>query len=121
MTEEKFIQDCLTLSKFTQCYCDNEHKKEKKHSSIINLTYRLKELDTQISYTLCSECESALKYSYTKLQNCPKEQKPSCRKCLEPCYDKHNWKLLSKIMRYSGMKLGYIKIKKMFKSFRKKV
>ena len=121
MTEEKFIQDCLTLFKFTQCYCDNEHKKEKKHSSIINLTYRLQELDAKMHYTLCSECESALKYSYKKLQNCPKEQKPSCRKCSEPCYDKAHWKLLAKIMRYSGMKLGYIKIKKMFKSFRKKV
>ncbi|NLM99553.1 MAG: hypothetical protein GX170_05965, partial [Campylobacteraceae bacterium] len=43
------------------------------------------------------------------------EEKPSCRKCPNPCYEKDRWKLLAKIMKYSGMKLGLLKIRKMFK------
>lgn len=121
MTKEKFIEDSRTVLKFIQCYCDNEHSKLIKQNDSINLIYRSDDLNIQIPYSLCAECEKTLRYSYKKLQNCPHEEKTSCRKCHEPCYEKREWKLLAKIMRYSGMKLGFIKIKNMFKSLKKVV
>ncbi len=114
MTEEKFIEDSKTVTKFIQCYCDNEHFNAKKIKNFIPLTYKSKNLEQILPYELCNECENTLKYSYNRLQNCPNANKPSCRKCSIPCYDKREWKHLAKIMRYSGIKLGFIKLKKLF-------
>lgn len=114
MKDTKFIGDTQTVLKFIQLYCDNNHKNIEKHSETLNLTYKDKELNTPINYTLCSTCKDTFLYSYHRLQNCPHEEKPRCRKCPNPCYEKPQWKKLSKIMRYSGMQLGLIKIKRLF-------
>ena len=114
MDKDKFIHDSKTVAKFIQHYCDNEHSDENKEKGFISLNYNGYDLKKQIEYTLCSECEDTLKYSYKKLQECPKEDKPSCRKCSSPCYDRREWKLLAKIMRYSGIRLGFVKLRKMF-------
>ncbi|WP_373070317.1 nitrous oxide-stimulated promoter family protein [Sulfurimonas sp.] len=113
MKQKKFIQDCKTVSKFIQYYCDHEHIEE-KNDGFIELIYRSEDLNMQIHYNLCDECKDTLHYSYKRLQECPYEEKTSCRKCSEPCYDRPKWKLLAKIMRYSGLRLGFIKVKKMF-------
>jgi hypothetical protein len=46
-----------------------------------------------------------------KLQNCPHEIKPRCRKCPTPCYEKQEWKNIARIMKYSAIKLSLGKIK----------
>lgn len=120
MTEEKFIYDSQTVLKFIQCYCDSEHYKAQKSTDSIKLSYNNKNLKEEIHYCLCKKCEETLKYSYVKLQECPHDEKPSCRKCPKPCYDKPEWKHLAKIMRYSGLRLGILKIrKKLFSHFKK--
>lgn len=119
MTEEKFIHDSNTVLKFIQCYCDNEHFKNQKNKNSIELNYKHKDLDKSIHYDLCQECEEILNYSYIKLQDCIHDEKPSCRKCSEPCYDRTEWKRLAKIMKSSGMRLGLLKIKKLFSGFEK--
>ncbi|MDA7817895.1 nitrous oxide-stimulated promoter family protein [Sulfurimonas sp.] len=115
MSEDKFIHDSKTLLKFIQYYCEHKHENESKVHDTLKLSYENNSLDVTLEYSLCKECEKTLSYSYTKLQVCPHEVKPSCRKCDDPCYDKKEWKLLAKIMKYSGMRFGLLKIKKLFK------
>ena len=120
MTNKKFIDDSKTVLRFIQCYCDSEHFKAQKSKNYIKLNYNNKDLNEEIQYHLCEKCEETLRYSYTKLQECIHDDKPSCRKCPKPCYDKIEWKHLAKIMRYSGLRLGILKIrKKLFGRFKK--
>ena len=120
MTEEKFIHDSKTVLKFIQFYCDKEHDKENKHKNSIELNYNNKELNEELHYHLCEACEETFKYSYVKLQACPHDVKPSCRQCPKPCYDKPQWKHLAKIMRFSGLRFGLLKIrKKILNKFKK--
>ena len=115
MKEEKFISECKTVLKFIQLYCDDKHKIVNKKEGKINLIYKNKNLDISLKYNLCEDCASTFKYSYERLQNCPYEDKPRCRRCPKPCYERNEWKILAKIMKYSGMKLGLTKIKKLFR------
>jgi len=120
MTEEKFIHDSKTVLKFIHCYCDNEHKDAPKSKNSIKLTLDGKYLNEDMHFNLCQRCQETLHYSYLKLQECPHDEKPSCRQCPKPCYDKPEWKHIAKIMRYSGMRFGLLKIrKKIFDRFRK--
>jgi len=114
MTTEKFEKDARTVHKFIQLYCDNKHKKVEKTKGVIKLNYNNTDLG-EIQYNLCSECEKTLNISYRNLQNCPHDEKPSCRKCPAPCYKKEDWKKVAKIMKYSGMQMGLLKIRKLFK------
>lgn len=115
MTEKKFIHDSETVLKFIKCYCDNKHDNNLQSKESVNLCYNNKDLDKKIEFKLCPDCRCTLFYSYAKLQSCPHTDKPSCRTCPDPCYGKNEWKKLAKIMSYSGMKLGLLKIKKFFK------
>lgn len=114
MTDEKFINDATTVLKFIQLYCDNNHKDAPKNSATKSLVYREKDLEKGLSYHLCEACEKTFTISYENLQACPHEEKPSCRKCPAPCYDKTDWKALARIMKYSGMRLGLNKIRRLF-------
>ncbi len=115
MTKEKFIHDSETVLKFIQYFCDHKHQNKDKIDDALILNYNDEDLNIQINYSLCKECEHTLLYSYEKLQECPFQEKPSCRKCTTPCYDRLEWKRSAKIMKYSGMKLGLVKIRKMFR------
>jgi hypothetical protein len=115
LKKEKFISDTETVLKFIQIYCNDKHKDEKKIRENLQLFYLNQDLHVKVDYDLCSTCKDTFLYSYQKLQACPHEEKPRCRKCPNPCYDKQEWKTLAKIMRHSGMKLGILKIKKLFK------
>ena len=115
MTDEKFILDTKTVLKFIQIYCDDKHKDIEKKEGLQSLVYREKKLDIDIVYHLCSACKDTFLLSYQKLQECPWEEKPSCRKCPKPCYERPDWKHVAKIMKHSGMKQGLIKLKKLFK------
>ena len=119
MTEEKFIHDSHTVLKFIQCYCDNEHVENDQNNDSIKLNYKNKDLNEAVHYQLCEQCEEILKYSYIKLKECQYDEKPSCRKCPQPCYDKTEWKRLAKIMKSSGMRLGLLKIRRLFSRFEK--
>ena len=113
MTQDKFKSEVETVYKFTQLYCDNKHKNIKKNNDKLVYSYRDIDLN-QINYNLCDDCLKIFLYSYSKLQNCEYEEKPRCRKCETPCYEKSMWKQLATIMKYSGIKFGLIKIKNFF-------
>ncbi len=117
MTYEKFEKDARMVHKFIQIHCDDKHKDRKKIKDTLKLEYRGKHLG-EIEYNLCEECKDTLLYSYERLLECPHEEKPRCRKCPNPCYEKNEWKKLAKIMKYSGMKMGILKIRKLFKGVR---
>lgn len=104
MSEEKFLKDVKILLDFIEIYCKDKHETQKDLSDL-TLIYNDKTLET-ISYTLCSTCKENFLYSYARLQECPHEEKPRCRHCKSPCYEKPKWKSLAQIMRYSGMKKG---------------
>jgi hypothetical protein len=111
MSEEKFTHDIQTVLKFIQLYCDDKHTHQEEES--IEITYKNKKLfDT--SFHLCPTCKETFLYSLKRLQNCPHEPKPKCGKCETSCYKKSMREEIAKIMRYSGMKLGMLKIKNLF-------
>ena len=107
MTEKKFYDEIETLQDFIGFYCtESKHgKKEKKE-----LTCKHQNFERHINIELCEECFYHLKYSVERLQNCPHDSKPRCRKCPNPCYEKREWKDLAKIMRYNGVKRAFKKI-----------
>lgn len=111
MTLEKFTKETDTLSKFTSIYCNDKHTNQKECNFILN--YKGKEFQKNLQ--LCDECRDILRYGIERLEECPHEEKPKCRKCPNPCYEKYYWKKIAKIMRYSGMKLGLLKIRSFFK------
>lgn len=107
METQKFKTDVEILKNFFPVYCHDKHNNQiKKHYAV---NYNLDVSRFQIS--LCKECHKLISYSLQRLQECPHYEKPKCRKCPKPCYDKQEWKALAKLMKYSGIKLGYIKIK----------
>ncbi len=107
----KFKQEISTLKKFFKTYCKNKHKEQKSIEK--NLTYKKEEIT--ISLNLCEDCLKKIQYSFDRLLECPHEIKPRCRTCPNPCYEKQQWKETAKVMRYSGMRLGLLSIKKLFK------
>ncbi|NLC28295.1 MAG: nitrous oxide-stimulated promoter family protein [Campylobacteraceae bacterium] len=113
MKPDKFYHDAQTVAKFIQIYCQDKHDTEKT-TLPYKLCYQGKEF-MPMHIKLCDICHKTLSYSLARLEACPHEEKPSCRKCPAPCYEKTEWKLLAKIMRYSGMKLGLVKIRNLFK------
>lgn len=113
MTTEKFEHEVNTIHKFIQTYCNDKHKEIDKITNTLNLKYKNKTF--HCTYTLCTSCESILKEACNNLLSCPHEIKPRCRQCKNPCYEKNTWKQVAKIMKYSGMKLGLIKITNRFK------
>lgn len=106
MTDQKFQEEVQTLQEFISCYCHDKHKNTPFE------TFSFKDHAMELNIHLCKECSALLQYGINRLQECSHENKPRCRKCPEPCYEKQQWKLLAKIMRYSGLKLGFIEIKK---------
>lgn len=113
MTKDKLISDTQTVMKFIQLYCDKKHDATLQKDGILEIIYE-NESYLRSYYHLCPECEALLLYSYARLQECPHEEKPSCRKCPHPCYEKSMWKKMAKVMMYSGMQLGLTKIRKLF-------
>lgn len=108
---EKFINELDILQLFFTTYCKKKHKKQNFFSRTINYNDQI----IEIEYSLCEDCNKLINYSIDRLQECKHDPKPRCRKCPNPCYDKHEWKQLAKVMRYSGLQLGLLKIKNIFK------
>ena len=107
MTIEKFEGEVSTLKRFFEFYCKGNHKNASPQK--ISLIYQSKKFNFE--FNLCNECFKTLSYSINRLQECPHHLKPKCRTCNTPCYAKKEWKETAKIMKYSGMRLGLLKIK----------
>ena len=107
MTIKKFEVEINTLKTFYELYCKDKHENQEKTQ--INLEYKSNSFTLELS--LCQDCQKAINYSFTKLQSCPHEIKPRCRKCPNPCYEKNEWKNIAKVMKYSAIKLSLGKIK----------
>jgi len=116
VTFEKFSHEIDTLKKFFPIYCNDKHTGQLKKE--YKVTYLDKEIDFKVN--LCNECHDLLRYAILRLQECPHEIKPRCRKCPNPCYEKDKFKQMAKMMRYSGMKLGLTKAAKRLKNIFKK-
>ncbi len=112
----KFKSEVQTLKKFFELYCKNKHTNQE------NVTHILRYIneDIKVELYLCKECFENINYSFNRLLECPHEEKPRCRTCPNPCYEKKQWKEVAKIMRYSGVSLGLTRINKKFKSIFKK-
>lgn len=106
MTNKEFARELNTLNEFFTLFCKNKHDNQ----NAISKTIIYKNQTFSFSINLCEDCAKLLDYSVSKLQNCPHEIKPKCRKCPNPCYEKDQWKKVAKIMRYSGVR---VKIKKL--------
>ncbi|WP_418184784.1 nitrous oxide-stimulated promoter family protein [Aliarcobacter vitoriensis] len=107
MTIEKFESEINTLKKFYELFCVNKHENQEKH--IVKIEFKNKVFDLELN--LCEECFESINYSFERLQNCPHEIKPRCRKCPNPCYEKQRWKNIANVMKYSAIKLSLSKIK----------
>jgi hypothetical protein len=115
MTNEKFIGEVETLKKFFTIYCKGKYHIQCGQSQI--LEYKNEKYDIELN--LCKDCYTLINYSFDRLKDCPHDEKPRCRTCPSPCYDKKEWKALARLMSYSGLQLGLTKIKKIFKFGRK--
>ena len=107
MTTEKFEIEINTLKTFLELYCKDKHELQETK----NITLNYKSNSFNLETNLCEDCQKAIDYSFIKLQNCPHEIKPRCRKCPNPCYEKQNWKETARVMKYSAIKLSLGKIK----------
>ena len=114
MTNEKFTEQVTTLAKFLQTYCTDKHALGPKREINLELIYKGESLNHSVQAQLCAECEQLFLYTHERLLACSHDIKPSCRKCPHPCYEKPRWTQMAKIMRYSGVKLGLVKLKKIF-------
>ncbi len=113
MTKEKLTTDSVVLHKFMQIFCDKKHNEVGKKEGVLLVEFD-GEKCCDIKYELCEECEKLFLYACHKLEKCPHEVKPSCRKCPDNCYEKPAYKQMAKVMSFSGMYLGLTKIKKLF-------
>ena len=108
MTEQKFVDEVQTLTAFVGHYClNNKHVLEEK--KLFTCKYHDREYYFDIQ--LCQKCLTLFEYSIEHLQNCPHEEKPKCRRCPNPCYEKREWKQMAKVMRQSGIAFGIEQIK----------
>ena len=102
MKRDIYIKNLKDLELFFNYYCEHKHKKiEKKVFSMSG--------DAQLH--LCQECEDLFNYAQTKLSECELDPKPKCRECVVKCYSKMEWKSMATVMKYSGLRLGLIKLK----------
>jgi len=108
----KFKQEVETLKKFFEIYCSNKH--EEQLNIVKELEYKGESV--KVDLCLCEECLEKINYSFDRLLECPHEEKPRCRKCPNPCYEKKQWKEVASVMRYSGMSLGLSRINKKLKN-----
>ncbi len=107
MDQTKYESEAEILRSFIKIYCDGQGHQNQQIKS-----FPCKASEER----LCQECQVLLQYSLERLQACSYAEKPRCRKCATPCYGKKEWKSLAKIMRYSGLQVGVLRVKKMIYS-----
>jgi len=110
MTFETYTREVTTLTTFVSCYCNDKHGDRERTAQNIALHYGTEE-GAPIEATLCDECLGTVEYGMMRLKSCPFDEKPKCRKCPDPCYERPMWKKVAGIMRYSGIRLGVLKVR----------
>lgn len=100
MDAQTFESNRADLLRFFPLYCDAKHHERIRRN-----------VDGMM---LCTSCETLYMYALTRLSECPLNPKPRCRKCSVRCYEKTEWKAMAKVMRYSGMQLGLLRIRRYF-------
>ncbi|MCK9162194.1 MAG: hypothetical protein GX118_07595 [Arcobacter butzleri] len=110
MTLEKFEQEVLTLKKFFETYCIGKGYECKERN--IKTSYKNKEFE--FKFFICDKSYELVLYAIDRLLECPHEEKPKCRTCPAPCYEKQKYKEVARVMKYSGIRLGLSKIKRFF-------
>jgi len=108
MTTEKFTGEVKILKKFFELHCKDKHTNQQ----VVNKQLIYNNTNIDIELNLCDECLELINYSFDRLKECPHDPKPMCRSCPNPCYEKPQWKKVARLMRYSGMRLGMLKIRK---------
>lgn len=94
--------DAAMLSRMMGNYCSDYHDIPDK--TILRLRGIIGSLALD-SGTLCQECSRLLMHVLVKLVNCPFEPKPSCKRCVQPCYAGEYRIFVKTVMRHSGMRL----------------
>lgn len=117
MDREKYLEEAQTLQRFTQTYCNDNHRDQERKQGSLRLERDPSNIAT-LEFELCGSCEALLAYAIARLDACPMHPKPRCRKCPNRCYDKTRWKSMAAMMRYSGIRFGLVKIKKMIGNLR---
>ena len=101
MKEDIYFKNLKDLELFFNYYCSSNHSEEK-------MVIKPHE---DIELHLCHECEKLFSYAQERLNQCELDPKPRCRFCIDRCYSKDEWKKMAKLMKYSGLRLGLIKLK----------
>jgi hypothetical protein len=84
----RIIREKKTIHSMIKIFCYFKHKKKNR---------------------LCSECSEILDYALFRLKNCPHhENKPTCAKCPNHCYNPTFRPKIKLIMRYSGPRMLFI-------------
>jgi hypothetical protein len=81
--QKQIERDHRILTRFTEVYCRKHHGGRKG--------------------AVCNECAGLLEYGRKRLEKCPHDPKPKCKKCPTHCYKPKYRKLVKEIMKYSGM------------------
>lgn len=75
-------RETVLIAKFIHLYCRGKHGSNGE---------------------LCVPCEELLHYAGEKLERCPYDPKPACRRCPTHCYEEKMRIRMKQVMRYSGM------------------
>ena len=75
-------RDITILRKFTEVYCQAHHGAK---------------------IGLCDECTELVEYGRKRLEKCPYEPKPKCKKCPTHCYESDKRAKVKEIMKFSGI------------------
>ena len=70
------------LRKFVLTFCRASHRRERH---------------------LCSDCSELLDYALVRLERCPYDPKPICRRCPTHCYEPDMREKMRQVMRFSGL------------------
>ena len=101
-------------TKFIQTYCVDKRADAIKTDGAALHDYKEDKGLVQTRFHLCEDCGRMRRYAYARLRACPHAEKPRCHHCPHPCYEREMWVNMARMMKYSGMKLGFTKIKKFF-------
>lgn len=102
MKLEKYISEVQILKTYFEHFCQHNHTNQLDKE----ICYNYKDQILCENVKLCDKCLETIQYSIQRLQHCQYEEKPRCRSCKTPCYEKSYWKTLAKVMIYSSLRLG---------------
>ncbi|MBO8138249.1 MAG: nitrous oxide-stimulated promoter family protein [Desulfotomaculum sp.] len=91
MFRRNTYKDVEVLLKFIETYCIYHHKNQSK----------TKIQNKQVE--LCPTCSQLAVYAAKRLMLCPKDPKPSCKKCDIHCYAPQYREQVKKVMKFSGI------------------